>query len=119
MDLQKCYHNIDPSFILSNEFLSTIEPAENIKKIDYNDILFTKKIVEAFKTWGEKYSRNEDNSRVLGIPVGPPITHVFANVLLHKLDKEIRNGLRPIYYGRYMDDILIVMKAGKNIQLPT
>ena len=40
-------------------------------------------------------------------------SNVLANECLHKFDNAILDGWNPIYYGRYVDDILIVEKVEK------
>lgn len=47
-----------------------------------------------------------------GLPVGLPASAVVANVALIELDRCIEQQVAPIYYGRYVDDILLVMENG-------
>lgn len=42
------------------------------------------------------------------LPIGLPSSNILSNVYLKKLDNSIEN-LSPAYYGRYVDDILIVL----------
>jgi len=46
-----------------------------------------------------------------GLPIGLPSSRVLANFLLAPFDAEVREKLRPDYYGRYVDDMLIVAQA--------
>lgn len=46
-----------------------------------------------------------------GIPIGLPSSRVLANWLLDPFDAQVREALRPAYYGRYVDDMLIVAQA--------
>jgi len=39
---------------------------------------------------------------------------VIANWCLKPFDDALTNGWNPLYYGRYVDDILIVEKVEKN-----
>ena len=50
-------------------------------------------------------------AEIEGIPVGLPSSRVLANWLLKPFDSQVREDLRPAYYGRYVDDMLIVAQA--------
>lgn len=45
-----------------------------------------------------------------GLPVGLASSAVIANWYLSEFDKAVSTNVRPEYYGRYVDDILIVFK---------
>ena len=45
-----------------------------------------------------------------GLPVGLPASAVVANVALAELDRIVEQQCAPLYYGRYVDDILLVME---------
>ncbi len=47
-----------------------------------------------------------------GLPVGPPLSHVLANVALENVDREMAK-LYPGRYFRYVDDVVIVVEASK------
>lgn len=51
-----------------------------------------------------------DNSSKKGLPVGLASSAVIANWYLFEFDKAICSKVRPEFYGRYVDDILIVFK---------
>lgn len=51
-----------------------------------------------------------DSSSKKGLPVGFASSAVIANWYLYEFDKAIGSRVRPEYYGRYVDDILIVFK---------
>lgn len=44
-----------------------------------------------------------------GIPVGLSAPRVIANALLAGFDAMVQRELAPLYYGRYVDDVLLVM----------
>lgn len=68
----------------------------------------------------EKYSnvlRQEDYQLVedrMVLPIGFLPSNVLANYCLKKFDDTLINGWNPLYYGRYVDDIIIVDKVEKN-----
>jgi len=43
-----------------------------------------------------------------GIPIGNVTSQVFANILLHELDRFVVHALRPLRYLRYGDDFLLI-----------
>jgi len=55
-----------------------------------------------------KYS--EDIKEKYKLPIGLLSSSILANIYLQKLDKSINEKLKPSYYGRYVDDILIVFE---------
>ena len=50
-----------------------------------------------------------------GLPVGLPVSAVIANLALVEFDSIVCDKLRPAYYGRYVDDLLIVFERGEGI----
>lgn len=51
-----------------------------------------------------------DSSTKKGLPVGLASSAIIANWYLSEFDKAVSTTVRPEYYGRYVDDILIVFK---------
>ena len=43
------------------------------------------------------------------LPIGLHSSMLLANLYLYELDKAISEQMSPVYYGRYVDDILIVI----------
>jgi hypothetical protein len=55
-------------------------------------------------------SRGISSPRNIGLPIGLPSSRILANWELSALDRSVLRRLRPVYYGRYVDDLLIVVK---------
>ena len=51
------------------------------------------------------------------LPIGFLPSNILSNWCLQPFDKAIVDGLNPAYYGRYVDDILIVEKIERNSTL--
>lgn len=51
------------------------------------------------------------------LPIGFHPSNILANYCLKKFDDTLVNGWNPLYYGRYVDDILIVDKVEKNSEV--
>lgn len=45
----------------------------------------------------------------VGLPIGLPASPLLANWYLCRFDRRVKKKLRPAYYGRYVDDILLVL----------
>ncbi|MCM1191655.1 MAG: hypothetical protein NC123_01760 [Butyrivibrio sp.] len=51
------------------------------------------------------------------LPIGFLPSNVLGNWCLKKFDKAVSDGWNPLYFGRYVDDIIIVDKVEKNSAL--
>lgn len=114
MDLTSYYHRIDPVFMKDERFLKyasiELEPWE---------LEFTTAFADALTAWSDKalVKLNElgckpnkaEGPLVGGLPIGLSISRVVSNALLIGLDREVEQQLSPVYYGRYVDDIFIVL----------
>ena len=43
-----------------------------------------------------------------GLPIGNLTSQFFANIYLNELDQFVKHGLRAQYYGRYVDDLVLL-----------
>jgi len=50
-----------------------------------------------------------------GLPIGNLTSQLFANVYLNELDQFVKNILRERWYGRYMDDFLVISADKKHL----
>ena len=108
MDLAGFYHNVSPRFLLRNSFLSKIGVEMN-----KDELKFTQLILESISNWYEQTPDFEDRNEG-ALPVGSSVSKIISNVLLYELDNQIKDSLLPTYYGRYVDDIFIVLETPEN-----
>ncbi len=108
MDITKFYHNADPSFILDSRFLDKI--CVNLSEIE---IELTGKLIAAITTW-YKSTPDFEHRPNGAIPVGLSASKIISNVMLYELDNSFSNTIKPLYYGRYVDDFFIVIKQPDN-----
>jgi hypothetical protein len=115
MDLTSYYHRIDPAFMKDERFRKyahiELEPWE---------LEFTTAFADALTAWSDKAlvtltelgckPKKGEGPLVGGLPIGLSISRVVSNALLVGLDREIEQQLNPVYYGRYVDDIFIVLR---------
>lgn len=69
---------------------------------------FTDIVVQMLKDWAE------GTPLKFGLPVGCSISSVIANLALASFDRTIRRDVVPLYYGRYVDDFILVMENTRN-----
>jgi hypothetical protein len=110
MDLMGFYHNVDPRFLLNDDYLTAVGfGAINGVELAANERHFTEHLITAFETWAVQLPQVLPDGP-LGVPVGPSAPRVIANVLLAEFDRLILRRLTPVYYGRYVDDVFLVLR---------
>lgn len=70
-------------------------------------------IYEVISVYNDKYKGKEGNAN-LALPIGFFPSCILSNWYLDNFDKAICNRWNPLYYGRYVDDIIIVEKIEKS-----
>lgn len=100
-DVKSFYHELNPQFLLSPDFLNIINLT-----LDEEEKYLTKLFVESLINWAKSTPLKK------GLPVGLPASAIVANMALIELDRVIQKEIVPLYYGRYVDDILLVMENG-------
>lgn len=119
LDFSSYYHNVDPSFIAEPTFLSTIGLHLNGWEIE-----FTEALVAALQAWGTAASmlfdrqprRAQLKHQQGGLPIGLAAVRIITNVLLYAFDERMLDALAPVYYGRYVDDIFLVIRDSGRIR---
>ena len=111
-DIANFYHSIDFNF---DAFVAAFEeehPAKEISKDPLTGVI--KRIYE--KYWSCTYASKEevfqgDNKGRHPLSLSLLSSHILANWYLKPLDDYIINTYHPIYYGRYVDDCMIVKSS--------
>ena len=98
-DFTAFYHNLNADFIVSEEFQKRLGVSLNKEEQD-----FTRLVVQMLNCWAKNTPIQK------GLPVGCSISAVIANASLALLDKKIESEIIPLYYGRYVDDIILVLE---------
>ncbi len=112
MDLTSYYHRVDPAFIADSRFL-----VESGIELQEWELGFTTAFAAALVEWSKRVAVqmrelgcSKRETTVGGLPIGLSISRVVANTLLVGLDRDIEQGLTPVYYGRYVDDLFLVLR---------
>lgn len=117
LDLANYYHTIDPSFMASEEFRRALKVELSAWQVSFNLefvqflLLWSQKVIDELSDLGAATIGVASG----GIPIGLAATRIVANVLLAELDRDIESGIAPVFYGRYVDDIFIVMRDPGNL----
>lgn len=96
-DASSFYHRIDPGFLLDKAFIKLLGV-----KLTVTEHALHSAFVRALKKWSQATPLHN------GLPVGLTASSLVANLALYELDAKIRSELTPLYYGRYVDDIILV-----------
>jgi len=106
-DIDSFYHELNPSFMLNQAFFVGVL---GLNLTDAEDIKLHRLFTHALQAWADRTPLKK------GLPVGLPASAVVANVALAELDQIVEQQLAPLYYGRYVDDILLVMENGADFR---
>ncbi len=101
LDIKDCYE--------------TIQFENLINKFDYELILAP----ECIKLLNGIHSDLRNNHGMNGLPRGMSISPTLAELYLETLDKKIASHPDVIYSARYVDDIIVLTPAGKEIGVQT
>lgn len=118
LDLRNYFHRIDPSFAAQAAFLAQIGLGdEGHAQLAPGDLELNMFMCRALTAWSGRnrdylkhYAKQPEAVSVGGIPIGLTAARVLANVLLQPWDRMVIDNLAPIYYGRYVDDMFLVLR---------
>ncbi len=101
-DVSSFYHELNPGFMLNPAFVMGVLGLE----LPAHQVKLHRLFIQALLAWAAATPLKK------GLPVGLPASAVVANVALAELDRIVEQQCAPLYYGRYVDDILLVMENG-------
>ena len=103
-DVTAFYHRLDVRFLLNDQFVRGVLDVE----LSEWQLKLNRLFVDALHSWAVQVGE-ELNWEGCGLPVGLPASAVVANLALSELDQVI-DEMEPLFYGRYVDDILLVVE---------
>ena len=111
-DISNCYHSIDFDFNSFLTFYDSKWPEDSIKDVPLTNVLI--RIYQRY--WEVTQASDEEvfcgfNVGKRPMPLALPSAHVLANWYLSPLDDYIQEAYQPLYYGRYVDDCMVVVKT--------
>lgn len=106
LDVSNYFYSINPSFLSQQNYCDLFQSplVGNLHNC----------FCSMLDTWN-RGPFSEQLGKPLGLPVGLTASGFVANLAFMKFDKGIIKSCSPLYYGRYVDDILVVIAGKDNI----
>jgi hypothetical protein len=105
-DAKSFFHALSPDFLLDEQFLQRAGVHFTDKQRRLTRIL-----VNAINTWAA------NTPLKTGLPVGLPASSVIANAAFLELDLKFKKNEKDVLsYGRYVDDMLIVLEGTRALR---
>lgn len=112
MDIERFYYSVNFTAEIFESFIAKKNKDKVNRRI--NELVFD--IVKAYsKLYSEVQGVIGNVNNIL--PIGFLPSAILANWYLDYFDKRVLDKLNPSYYGRYVDDIIIVEKVDKKSKL--
>jgi hypothetical protein len=111
LDLKSYYHFIDPMASSGTALLEALD-----LELTDQDKAFTEQLASFLSAWAEgaeKFGQSVGGKKAKisgGLVIGLTCSRVISNALLHRWDKLVLEKLAPIHYGRYVDDMFLVLR---------
>ncbi|MAX56648.1 MAG: hypothetical protein CL537_14255, partial [Alcanivoracaceae bacterium] len=111
LDLKSYYHFIDPMAISGTALLEALD-----LELTDEEKTFTEQLASFLGAWAEgaeKFGQSVGGNKAKisgGLVIGLTCSRVISNALLHRWDKLVLEKLAPIHYGRYVDDMFLVLR---------
>jgi hypothetical protein len=120
LDVQEYYYRIKLDF---TELSKAIKNEKN-RGSNSKDNIDSDNLLSCIESVCSQYRNKMDSTLQLthddslqqniGIPIGLCTSPLLANWYLVPFDKAIRKNIKPSYYGRYVDDILLVVESSED-----
>lgn len=116
LDLKSYYHYIDPLTLTSVELHNKLGlVGENA--LSAAEQLFTSELAVFLDKWSDGANKfaasvlqnTAKNTIPGGLVIGLTASRIISNILLHYWDILIKQKVTPIHYGRYVDDMFLVL----------
>lgn len=111
-DATAYFHRLSPGFLVHPEFQEALNVDLDQRQAGLNELF-----VEALAAW-EAGWKGQVGEEALGLPVDLPASSLIGNLALLEFDRAIEEDIKPLYYGRYVDDILLVVRDECKINKP-
>lgn len=116
LDFKSFYYSVD---IQETEYNKVLEYVENHQPWHNRVHEFVYAVLETYSDIVRKMSTDKElqiEERII-LPIGFLPSNILSNWLLTPFDDAIITRWNPVYYGRYVDDIIIVDKVERNSPL--
>jgi hypothetical protein len=116
LDLKSFYHFIDPLALASAALHEELGLG-----LSNEEQAFTEDLAKFLNCWSEgagQFSKKVTSGAVAipgGLVIGLTASRIVSNVLLYRWDRLIKERIAPIHYGRYVDDMFLVLRDTNTI----
>ena len=114
MDIRLFYHRVNSEFLLDPDFLAATK-----LDLSVDQQVFTRQLITALTTWSRRAGQLDKKRMPIGLPVGLTASKIIANVALLAFDRAVKRDLTPIYFGRYVDDVFLVLQNSHDFATST
>lgn len=121
LDLRSFYHQIDPAFLCSEAFLEALG-FDGDEGMSDAEIELTSELSQFLTGWArgarqfaKRVKTDGDDDLSGGLTIGLTASRIISNVLLYRWDRLVQQKLTPVHYGRYVDDMFLVMRDPGNL----
>lgn len=110
LDLKSYYHFIDPMALASEALHQELGLTLTIAEQAFTQELagFLSKWAEQANSFAQKTIQGKANVAG-GLVIGLTASRIVSNVLLHRWDCLVKQKIAPVHYGRYVDDMFLVL----------
>lgn len=117
-DIQGYFHNLKVRELFEDiekrhKDLEIFSKNESLETSEFNPSTIHEYFKQAICEWNNKVSKELGTTSV-GLPVGLAASGLIGNLALEEFDKSIQEEVKPRYYGRYVDDIFLVLEDSEN-----
>ena len=111
LDLKSYYHFIDPLALTGKALTDKLN-----LELDDEEKEFTGQLAKFLNNWSDKATEfggligGSEAHISGGLVIGLTCSRIISNALLHKWDRMVFEHLSPIHYGRYVDDMFLVLR---------
>lgn len=103
-DVTAFFHRIDPQFLGGESFQRNVLGVE----LEPWEDKLNRLLLSSLSAWAHEQTA-QIGEEVRGLPVGLSASGVVANLALFEMDRLVEEEVKPRYYGRYVDDIILVL----------
>ncbi|MFI3163973.1 MAG: reverse transcriptase domain-containing protein [Bacillota bacterium] len=114
MDLMSFYYSMNFTQAMFDDIFEKYGDRNNFLRKDVLQVLhnFIFKVIEKYECESPQKFKGRNC-----LPIGFLPSSILSNWYLQAFDSKITSDLNPLYYGRYVDDIIIVDKLEKNSEI--
>lgn len=111
MDLKGFYYSVEFDFNKLGEYLQADNRLSEIKFLSY----IIERMYSVYTAHIREYKTDITKDKNMSIfPIGLLSPIVLRDLYLREFDVQLINKIQPLYYGRYVDDILVVVNDNED-----